>query len=70
MALAFAGITSAVSIVEPTVLYMTSRFNVSRTKALFILGSVAYICGSMALLSNIKEFASYVTFGGKGFLIY
>jgi NSS family neurotransmitter:Na+ symporter len=67
VALAFAGITSAVSIVEPTVLYMTSRFNVSRTKALFILGSVAYICGSMALLSNIKEFASYVTFGGKGF---
>jgi NSS family neurotransmitter:Na+ symporter len=66
VALAFAGITSAVSIVEPTILYLTSRFNYSRTKSLFIVGGVTYILGVMALLSNVKEYASLVTFGGKG----
>jgi len=67
VALAFAGITSAVSIIEPTVLYMTSRFKTSRAKALFVLGGITYVLGTMALLSNVKEYASYVTFGGKGF---
>lgn len=67
VALGFAGITSAVSIIEPTVMYMTSRFKFSRMKALIILGTITYILGSMALFSNVKEYASYVTFGGKGF---
>ncbi len=67
IALAFAGVTSAVSVVEPTVMYMINRFKTTRTKALVILGSVTYIFGTMALLSNVKEYASYVTFGGKGF---
>lgn len=67
VALAFAGITSAVSIIEPTVLYMTSRFKYSRFKALLILGTITYILGVMALLSNVKDYASYLTFGGKGF---
>jgi NSS family neurotransmitter:Na+ symporter len=66
VALGFAGITSAVSIVEPTILYMTSRFNYTRAKSLFIVGTITYILGVMALLSNVKEFSSYVTFGGKG----
>lgn len=67
VALGFAGITSAVSIIEPTVMYMTERFKYTRAKALVILGFVTYILGTMALLSNVKEYASYVTFGGKGF---
>jgi NSS family neurotransmitter:Na+ symporter len=67
VALAFAGITSAVSIIEPTVLYMTTRFKTTRTKALVILGSVTYIFGMMAMFSNIKEYAHYVTFQDKGF---
>jgi len=66
VALGFAGITSAVSIVEPTVLYLTSRFKYSRVKSLFFIGVTAYILGTMALLSNVKEYTSYVTFGGKG----
>ncbi len=66
VALGFAGITSAVSIVEPTILYLTSRFNYSRIKSLFIIGLLTYILGVMALLSNVKEYAQYVTFGGKG----
>lgn len=66
VALGFAGVTSAVSIVEPTVLYLTSRFKYSRVKSLFIIGVIVYILGAMALLSNVKEYASYVSFGGKG----
>lgn len=66
VALGFAGITSAVSIVEPTTLFLTSRFGYSRTKSLWIIGTITYILGLMALLSNVKEYASYVTFGGKG----
>ncbi len=67
VALGFAGITSAVSLIEPTVLYMTSRFSISRARSLVYLGGVTYVLGTMALLSNIKEYKSYVTFGGKGF---
>jgi NSS family neurotransmitter:Na+ symporter len=66
IALAFAGLTSAVSIVEPTAMYMTRRFDMSRIKALVILGATAYILGIMALMSNIETLKSYVTFFGKG----
>ena len=67
VALGFAGITSAVSLMEPTVLYLTSRLKMARQKALVYLGGVIYIFGTMALFSNIEEYKSYVTFGGKGF---
>ena len=66
LALGFAGITSAVSIIEPAILYLTNKFSYSRVKSLFIIGIATYILGTMALLSNVKEYASYVTFGGKG----
>lgn len=67
IALAFAGITSAVSIVEPVVMYMMNRFKTSRTTSLLILGVSSYTLGLMALVSNIETLKSYVTFFGKGF---
>lgn len=67
VALAFAGITSAVSIVEPTALYFINRFNLSRAKALVLISSIAYIFGLMAILSNVKEFSTYFTYFGKGY---
>jgi NSS family neurotransmitter:Na+ symporter len=67
VALGFAGITSAVSLIEPTVLYMTNRFSITRAKALVYLGGVTYVFGTMALLSNIEEYKEHFTFGGKGF---
>jgi len=66
VALAFAGLTSAVSIVEPTAMYMTNRFSVSRLKALLILGIVTYVLGIMALMSNVETLKTYVTFFGMG----
>ncbi len=66
VALAFAGITSAVSILEPTVMAVINRFNTSRMKALIVLGLITYILGAMALLSNIEGIKEYVTFFGTG----
>ena len=66
VALAFAGVTSAVSIVEPTTMYMTNRFKMSRTKSLVVIGSVTYMLGIVALVSNIETLKGYVTFFGKG----
>lgn len=67
IALAFAGITSAISIVEPVVMYMMNRFGFSRQKSLFLLGCVTYIMGLLALISNIETLKHFVTFFGKGF---
>jgi len=67
VALAFAGITSAVSIIEPVVMYMVNRFHLSRFKALVILGVATYIMGVLALISNIETLKASVTFFGKGF---
>lgn len=66
VALGFAGLTSAVSIVEPTTMYMTRRFKITRLKALVILGVISYILGILALISNVDSLKEYVTFFGKG----
>lgn len=67
IALAFAGLTSAVSLLEPMVQYLIDRFDISRMKASFIAGSTFYIIGIFALLSNSAEFGKYLTFGSKNF---
>ncbi len=67
VALAFAGITSAVSIVEPTALYLINRFNMTRAKALTLISTITYIFGVMAIFSNVKEYSSYFTYFGKGY---
>ncbi|OPA72169.1 sodium:alanine symporter [Campylobacter pinnipediorum subsp. caledonicus] len=53
IALAFAGITSAVSIIEPFTFYLVRHFNISRTKALAFLGSGILLLGVLSLLSNV-----------------
>ncbi|MBP9490418.1 MAG: sodium-dependent transporter [Aliarcobacter sp.] len=65
IALAFAAITSAVSILEPTVMYLVERKNIGRKKATYSVSFVAYILGIFALLSNTNEFSAALTFGSK-----
>ena len=65
VALAFAGITSAVSILEPTVMYLVERLKISRQKATFTTMGALYFLGLLALLSNTNEFSAALTFGGK-----
>ncbi|MCK9546556.1 MAG: sodium-dependent transporter [Sulfurospirillaceae bacterium] len=66
IALIFAGLTSAISIVEPTTRYLIDRFKLSRIKALTILGVSTYILGTIALLSNVESTKSFSTLFGKG----
>lgn len=67
VALAFAGITSAISMIEPTAFFLIRRFGFSRKKALAFIAVVVYILGLLALFSNTNDIKEFVTFFGKGF---
>ena len=67
VALAFAGLTSSVSLVEPMVQYFIDRFSWSRLKASIYMGLFFYLIGIIALLSNIDGFKEYLTWGDKNF---
>ena len=65
IALLFAAITSAVSILEPAVMYLVERRKISRKKATYSVSFIAYILGIFALLSNTNQFSASLTFGSK-----
>ena len=67
LALAFAGLTSSVSLVEPMVQYFIDRFSWSRLKASVAMGLFFYLIGIVALLSNIDGFKEALTWGDKNF---
>ncbi len=67
IALAFAGLTSSVSLVEPMVQYFIDRFSWSRLKASILMGLFFYLIGIVALLSNIDDYKDLLTWGGKNF---
>ena len=65
IALVFAGITSAVSMIEPSLLFFIERYKMTRKKATILCGSIFYILGIVALLSMSDEFGALLTFNGK-----
>jgi len=65
IALAFAAITSAISVLEPTVMYLVERKKISRKKATYGISFIFYILGIFALLSNTNTFSETLTFGTK-----
>ncbi|MBN2815048.1 MAG: sodium-dependent transporter [Campylobacterales bacterium] len=67
VALAFAGLTSSVSLVEPMVQYFIDRFSWSRLKASIYMGLFFYLIGIIALLSNVDDYQKLLTWGGKNF---
>jgi len=67
IALAFAGLTSSVSLVEPMVKYFVDRFRWSRKTSAISMGLFFYLIGIVALLSNIDGFKEYLSWGGKNF---
>ena len=67
LALAFAGLTSAVSLVEPMVQYLIDRYKLSRFKAAVSMGLFFYLIGILTLLSNTSAYGDALTFGGKNF---
>ena len=67
IALAFAGLTSAVSLLEPMVQYLIDRYKLARYKATFLAGSFFYTFGILALLANSDEYGELLTFGSRNF---
>ncbi|AXH09893.1 sodium-dependent transporter, SNF family [Malaciobacter halophilus] len=65
VALVFAGITSAVSMIEPSLKFFIDRFNFTRRKATVICGSTFYLLGIVALLSMTSAYSESLTFFGK-----
>jgi|TARA_B100001063_G_scaffold92299_1_gene85964 neurotransmitter:Na+ symporter, NSS family len=65
LALVFAGITSAVSMIEPSLMYFIERFNMTRKKATILCGGTFYILGIIALLSMSTKYGADLTFFGK-----
>jgi neurotransmitter:Na+ symporter, NSS family len=67
IALAFAAISSAVSLVEPAVQYMMDRYGQSRLKATILMNLSYYLLGIVTILSQLDGFSSFLTWGGKTF---
>lgn len=66
IAIAFAGITSAISMLEPMVSYFINRFGMTRIKAALICSVFFYVLGIAALLSNISDYSPMLKIGEKG----
>ena len=65
VAVLFAAITSAISILEPAVMYLVERKNMERKSATYGVSFLVYIIGIFVLLSNTNEFSTSLTFGSK-----
>uniref|UniRef100_UPI004047CCD5 sodium-dependent transporter n=1 Tax=Aliarcobacter sp. TaxID=2321116 RepID=UPI004047CCD5 len=65
VALIFAGITSAVSMIEPVLMFFIERFNMTRKNATIMCGSIFYILGIVALLSMSSSYGAQLTFFNK-----
>ncbi|MCD8212850.1 MAG: sodium-dependent transporter [Campylobacter sp.] len=66
-ALIFAGITSAISIVEPFVFFLIREYGMSRKKALGIVGIGIFIVGFLCVLANIQGVGDKFMLFGKNF---
>jgi len=64
-ALLFAGITSAVSLLEPSVRYLVEKFEMARVKAVFLTAGFLWTLGIFALLSMSADYGEMLTFFGK-----
>lgn len=65
IALAFASITSAISILEPTSAYLIGQKGWSRKQAVIVCGLIVWVVGSVLALSNTTEFSAALTFESK-----
>lgn len=68
VAIAFAGITSAISLLEPMVQFMINKYNMARKKAAILCAIFFYVLGIASLLSNIEDYSATFSIGGKAFL--
>lgn len=64
LCVAFAGITSTVSIVEPAVAYLRDRLGWSQSKATWICCAVITVVGVLVILSITEKYGAMFTFFG------
>lgn len=67
ISLFFAGITSAISMIEPFVFYLINSYKISRLKAVIISAIGVFVLSLSALLSIQKDAEATFTFFGKSF---
>ena len=65
LSLAFAGITSAISLVEPVVQYLIDRFKFTRAKSVIFITLIYWLIGIAALLSYTKEWKELFSIANK-----
>lgn len=65
IALLFAGIASAISILEPLVAYMADTYKISRSKIVYSACFIIFIVGIFVILSMTKDYGKYLTFASK-----
>lgn len=65
--LIFAGLTSAISMVEPLIFYFNKSRHLSRNKAILIVGGLTYILGMLCILGQSTQYADVLTFANKSF---
>lgn len=65
VALGFAGITSTISLLEPSVKYVIDRFHLSRFISTWIITLAIYIVGILLIFSLNVDYKSDLTFFGK-----
>ncbi|PAF47956.1 sodium-and chloride-dependent transporter [Helicobacter sp. 12S02232-10] len=64
-ALAFAGITSTISLLEPSVMYIIDKFKLKRSSATWLITLGIYIVGLLLILSLNKHYQEGLTFFDK-----
>ena len=62
ISLLFAGITSAVSMIEPFVLYLINHFKFKRVNAIFSIGAFVFVCGVLCVLSYYGPTSAALSF--------
>ncbi len=65
VALAFAGLTSAVSLVEPMVQLAIDRFGLTRFRASLYMGLFFYLVGIAVIFSGSASYGEALSWGGK-----
>lgn len=65
--LIFAGLTSAISMVEPLIAYISSLKNIGRTKSILIVGSIVYILGILCAVGGSEKYGHFLTLKNKSF---
>lgn len=67
LALAFAGLTSAVSLVEPFVEYLINRHKSSRNQAVLLSVASYYVVGLVVIASTTQGISTYLQIGSRSF---